>query len=260
LQDKTEKEIMHYARNYITKAIARLDFIHLPLGPIVSPSPFSARIAARFPQWDAKPLSELRIAVSPDGAGVNHMTTGTQITHVKQPNGTVQAVLGPTFLTLEYGSGDYGTFDGFFEDLQSLYAALSVTYPTARPSRIGLRYINEITGDGDALQWAGEVSPGLAVASTAGLIDGARLLRSVLQTTLKRDENTATVHSGIWNPDFPNPAVQKHFVIDVDCYRENIDVAADILGAFRSMNVLASEIFEHSIDAGLRTKMEIIHE
>lgn len=251
---------MHYQNNFLTKTIFRVDFPSRPILAIAQPSEFSRRVAAVFPLVTAKPLSQIQIEVTTDGAGINTLAAGIQLDHAKTANGTVNGVLGPTFLALEGGPRDYTSFEAFFADFQVLFQALEAVYPTARPERIGLRYINEITGDGEVSDWSGEIAENISIASRGIQVDGARLLRSMNQTILKKDENLAAVHFGTWNPDFPNPAVRKHIVIDIDCYRENVDANANITECINSLNTLATDIFESMIGDDLRTRMVAINE
>jgi len=252
---------MHYRTNYLSKVILRLDFPTRPIGALNSPSEFSARIAGAFPHATTRSIANFQFAVDVQGAPASPVVqTGNLLEHTKEPNGTVKASLTTTFLTLEYNAGGYTSFEDFIVDVRVLCSAFSDCFPNTKVDRIGLRYINELTGQGGLFDWDGKIAAPVLAATKASSKAGTRLLRSVNQTVMRQDDDMATVHTGIWNPDFPNPAVRKHFVIDIDCTRENLEQGADVVDCVRTLNTLATDIFESSIEQNLRDEMGIIND
>jgi uncharacterized protein (TIGR04255 family) len=67
------------------------------------------------------------------------------------------------------------------------------------------------------------------------------------------------VNYGIHNPEFPNPVVRRQFILDTDCSVSGGVASSDIRGKIDELHVLTSEVFENSIDDGLREKMGIIN-
>ncbi|RQS39142.1 TIGR04255 family protein [Burkholderia sp. Bp8990] len=251
---------MHYTSNFLTKVVVRLDFGSNPISTLTPQSELSALIHGTFPHVLTRPTNTFQVTFGPAGAGINPQMAVVQLEHTKEPNGTTQAIVSPTHLSLEYGAGDYTSFPSFEADFDLLYRSFRRLYPDCRIDRIGLRYINEITGDGAALEWGDEIKDSLITGVMAGLVADARIARSMHQSVFIKGDDKATFHYGIWNQDFPAPIVRKSFVLDIDCYRESLDPGADLMAIFRSLNTLATDIFEASIEVGLRNRMGIEHE
>ena len=249
---------MCYKTNFLSKIILRADFSNNPLGQLSEKSTFSNAIASIFPHTEAKPLVETFVSISPDGIGGEQKRTGTQWDHRKEVDGTASVSLAPTFLALEYGPGDYFSFEGFQAEFTTLFNALTDNFGIAQIDRIGLRYINEIRLPGRAMDWAGIIAANLITSVKTSMLAEARLLRSMHQVVQKSGHDQVVLNYGIVNPDYPAPVVQRHFILDIDCSREGVIESGDALACVKDLNTLATEIFEESIDNDLRQRMEIV--
>ena len=82
--------------------------------------------------------------------------------------------------------------------------------------------------------------------------------RSVHQLIALKDDISVSLNYGINNPDFPNPVARRQFILDLDCYVSGVVESGEAEQRIRDVNALAEDIFEHSIEDGLRQKMEIV--
>lgn len=250
---------MCYASNYLSKVIIRADFSSNPLGMLSERTTFSESIAEAFPHINSRPVMEMSINMSAEGnGGVERQNTGTHWIHYKAVDGTAYVTLAPNFLTLEYGPGDYKTFDDFFAEFKLVFNALIEKFNIPQVDRIGLRYINEIRLPGKALDWDGVIAPELVSSVKAALQSNARMLRSMHQMVQQFEDDQVLFTYGIVNPDFPAPVVQRDFILDIDCCRQGITESGKALSCVRRLNELATEIFELSIGDGLRHKLGVV--
>lgn len=251
---------MCYRQNYLSKVILRADFgtNSLSLESLTERTKFTENISTLFPHVSSAPLVHLQLDVGQGGAdGVKHTNVGTQWTHRKTVEGTAQIILEPTFIALEYGPGDYDSFNEFLIEFTFLLEQLSVSFGSFPFDRIGLRYVNEIRLPGKALDWIGIIRDELVNAVMASAISGGRLLRSMHQVVELHGDDQVLFNYGIFNPDFPAPAVQRFFIIDIDCSRNGIIPTNEALVCVKQLNEYASVGFESSIGDGLRDLMGV---
>ena len=204
------------------------------------------------------PIMEMKVNMTPEGGGFEHRIMGTQWVHRKTVDGTAALTLASNYISLEYGPGDYSTFDAFFSEFAFLITTLSDDFGTSEVDRIGLRYINEIRLPGRALDWDGIIRDELVAAIKAPAVANGRLLRSMHQVIEQHGDDQVILNYGIFNPDYPAPVVQRFFILDVDCNRQGLIQTTEALACVRQLNVLATEAFESNIDDGLRKFMEVV--
>lgn len=255
---------MHYQRNYLTKVVLRLDFE--PLAPLsqniqtdVKPD-FSNRVAGIYPIVAGQPTATLSVNIGPMGSGINQQITGIQWHHRKIENGTCIVALSPEFLAIEYGKNDFEHFPPFRAEAQTVLAALQDVYHVPIFSRVGLRYINEISiPEGNPLDWDRLIAADLITAVKACKLEDMDMVRSMHQLHVRRNECTMIYGYGINNPDFPNTLARRAFVLDIDCSRPGV-AANEALQTIDALNNFCETIFENSIQDDLREKMGIIHD
>jgi uncharacterized protein (TIGR04255 family) len=72
-----------------------------------------------------------------------------------------------------------------------------------------------------------------------------------------RDDISVILNYGINNPDYPNPVARRQFILDLDCYVSGVIESGEAEQRIKDVNALAEDVFEHSIEQGLREKMGI---
>jgi uncharacterized protein (TIGR04255 family) len=252
---------MHYRRNFLSKVVCRLDFGEVPALKGQAKPEFSTRIEQTFPIATGKPTAVVSLMVGPKGSGIQQELSGMIWEHKKKSDGTQVLNLAPTFLSLEYGTNDYDHFPPFRAELQLAFTELQALYQVAQVTRIGLRYINEIAlQQGQALDWHGLLNPNLITSVKAGLPENLDLLRSLHQIHAQRDGMSLMFHYGAFNPDYPNPLVRRHFVLDIDASRSEPTLVGEVMQHIDRLNQYCETQFEASIENGLREKLEIIND
>lgn len=248
-----------YEQNFLANVVLRADFSSRPLSLDERVTKFAEGIAKVFPHVSSVPMVELHFEVSnlEGGGGVKHTNVGTRQVFKKTPTGTMQVVLEPTFLALEYGPGDYESFKTFSAEFDLLLDQLYSVFGAFPFDRIGLRYVNEIRLPGKALDWSGIIREELVTGVLAPAV-GGRLLRSMHQIVELQGDDQILFNYGIFNPDFPAPAVQRFFILDVDCSRTGVIQKAEAIDCVNQLNSLCVLTFESSIGKGLRNAMRVV--
>jgi uncharacterized protein (TIGR04255 family) len=124
-----------------------------------------------------------------------------------------------------------------------------------------LRYINEIRqAQGNPLDWNGLIAPSLIQATLANIGHDADLVRSMHQLHTRIGDLNLLMHYGIHNPEYPALVSRREFILDIDAFRQDAFVAADVLPCIDRLNVICEQAFEASIDKQLRVQLEPINE
>jgi len=249
---------MCYDQNFLSKVILRADFGTHPIALGAEVTKFSNGVAATFPHISSNLLMRVDFDVATEGtSAVKHTKAGTQWVHRKSPAGTAQVVLEPTFMALEYGPGDYQSFEAFLAEFTLLSNQLYDVFEEFPLDRIGLRYVNEIRLPGKALEWSGVIREELVSAVMASAVPDGRLLRSMHQVVEQHGDDQVLFNYGIFNPDFPAPAVQRFFILDIDCSRTGAVQRNEAIDCIKSLNNHSTVAFESSIGDELRKIMGV---
>ncbi len=247
----------HYRKTFLKQVILRLDYERLPALQNDRETPFTEDMRARYPVVVPNQSTQLALSIGPQGMNVGQQAAGWTRTHTAN-DGPRTVTLAPDFLALEYGADQYQHFPDFLAQLQFVLESFRRHFGRRPFSRVGLRYVNEITFDeGAALDWDGMIDPDLVTAVKAGLLNGLRMTRSIHQLMAVRDDVSVTLIYGINNPDFPNPVSRRQFLLDLDCYISGVE-EGEVERRLIEINAIAERMFEESIEDGLRNTMGII--
>jgi uncharacterized protein (TIGR04255 family) len=253
----SQKE-MCYERDFLSRVILRADFTGSPISLPNEPSEFTRKVADRFPVATSTPVRDVMFNVTDvGGAIVNNHDRGHQWSHRKSVDGTIVVILEADFISLEYGPADYKGYAQIAEDFAYIADALGESFGIPEFSRVGLRYINEIRLPGRALDWDGVIAPGLISTTLHRVVADGRLQRSMHQLCELHGDDQVLLTHGLFNPDFPAPLVQKHYIIDIDCSRNGQISAGDSKAVVKRLNSLAASTFEGCIDEKLRKEMGV---
>lgn len=253
---------MHYKKNFLTKVILRLDFGSIPALRGEAPTPeFSKLIEERYPHVIAKPTTTLSVNVGPEGTKVAQEVTGIIWEHRKSQESNRTVSLSHDFLSAEYGANEYEHFPEFLNDVGFLLEKFRALYQPASISRIGLRYINEIAlNEGHPLDWDSLINPALIRGVMAVFDkDSMKMLRSAHVLHIKKDDLSLLFHYGLFNSEYPNPVSRRHFVLDYDGSVADQLPFDEVIATFTQLNKLCEDMFEQSIEDGLRAKMEVLN-
>jgi uncharacterized protein (TIGR04255 family) len=197
--------------------------------------------------------------VSPGSSGVSQQLKGWVWQHREKEGGDKIISLSFDFLAIEYNQSEFKHFPEFNENFKSIYSAFQELYKVKEFPRIGLRYINEIDiPEGNPLDWDSLISESLVSSVKAGYVDGMKLSISMHQLHTIKNDISVLFQYGIFNPDYPNPVARKQFILDYDCYIPSPTADSEVLECVKQLNSVAEEMFEQSIENGLRDRMEVI--
>ena len=112
-----------------------------PLLKIVEklPAEFQQQVRKRFPVFGVR--NPISIEVNPNGIPVSGQLPNDF--EFKTPDGQTTASLGVSFVALS--TQHYLGWTAFAKDLRLVFGAFTKAYRTVPPTRIGLRYINDLT-------------------------------------------------------------------------------------------------------------------
>ena len=252
----SQKE-MCYERDFLSRVILRADFNASPIALTSEQSEFTRKVADRFPVAISNPVRDVMFNITEIGGDIVNKDRGHQWTHRMSADGTIVITLEADYVSLEYGPADYKGYSQIAEDFAYVADALSESFGIPEFSRIGLRYINEIRLPGRALEWDGVIVPGLIANTLHRVIPDGRLQRSMHQLCELHGDDQVLLTHGLFNPDFPAPLVQKHYIIDIDCSRNGQISAGDGKVVVKRLNTLAAATFEGCIDEQLRKEMGV---
>jgi uncharacterized protein (TIGR04255 family) len=252
---------MRYKSNYLSLVIFRIDFAPIPELQLTTRPALSERIGDLFPKLTAIPSLQLSVSFNPGGSEVNQQAASITYQHRKADADFPVVTLASNFLSIEYGKDAYGSFAPFKNEVVSIVALLQGLYASLSIKRLGLRYINEITaGHGNGLEWNGLINPDLITSIKAAIPKKMRLSRSMHQVQAFDDDLGVLLHYGIFNPDYPGEIARRQFLIDIDSFKTGEIQVGEIVANLTTLNERCEQIFEESIDGGLREKMGEFHE
>jgi uncharacterized protein (TIGR04255 family) len=250
---------MAYRRNFLRHVVLRLDYAPLAALHGEKQPAFSAEIHDAFPYVQPNQIMQFQFAI---GAGppVGQQSKGWQWLHTNVEGDGNRRIVGlaPDHLSLDsVGQGTYTNFAEFYATFTAIYDKFMAAYGVAEYTRIGLRFINEITiQEGEPLDWDGLLAADLVAGVKPQFARELRMTRSMHQVTALKDDITCLVNYGLNNPDFPNPIARRQFVLDLDAYVSGGIPANEAKPKIRSLYSVAKDIFEASIGAGLRQRLE----
>lgn len=259
LANRSGRRVPHYQKTFLKQVILRLDFNRVAVLLTDTETPFTEDMRTRYPDVTSTAATQVQFVMGPGGmAHIGQQGAGWLRVH-KARGITLSVTLAPEWVAVEYGEGAYKHFDELREQIAFVLGSFRNRFGQQQFTRIGLRYVNEITRpEGSALDWDGLINPNLVTSVKAGLLEGLRMARSVHQLIAQRDDVSVILNYGINNPDYPNPVARRQFVLDLDCYVSGLVESAEAEQRIRDMNKLAEDMFEHSIEDGLRNIMGIV--
>ena len=122
---------------------------------------------------------------------------------------------------------------------------------------MGLRYVNEINIDkGNPYDWNEYIHDSL-ISIFQSFYEIENYSRLISQIHYVFDNYRMTFLYGIPNSIFPSKISRKEFLLDFDCYTENIEEDS-VLQHLKIFHNKIQEFFEYCIKEKLRNLMEIV--
>ncbi len=215
------------AQNYLTEVIARIDF-NSPITTLSSETAEQIKHGLHLlqPELSLKTVNAAKVNL--DEKSVEVEVKGKQAILTFSGGKERFEVLNDTFV---YVTSEYVEFPPFlmaFE--QGFNTALKVLeYGTIK--RIGLRYVNVLKHP--AIQqpqdWRRFIADPFIPDYGGLLLDPARQsIRRCMQNSVISDGDLSVMlNQGIWNERFPAKATDESYVLDIDCYADDMQFSAE---------------------------------
>lgn len=233
-----------YNTNPLIEVVARVDLVS-PVEKIEKKLPKNlAKAALRmFPIDEPKPAFHQELVLS-------QKEVQTKRTEFTEWNFYGKArekrlVITPQAIFVSYKK--YESFEALRDEFWSVLQTFFSSCDSAQPSRLGLRYINQLRqDDGDPLLWDRYVDKQLL-----GLLDytvkGAKPSRVFHNLEFAFGDFNLLFQFGLHNPDYPAPIRQREFILDLDAYFKGLFEPADIPASLHSYHTEIQRLFERSI-------------
>lgn len=242
-----------YEKNFLTNVIFRLDFLVLDHQSICEN--FRSKIKSEFPIVQEENGFMQRININSSNQTLDNTQEQLKKFTFKNSSCDKLLVLERDSLTLEVLK--YKDFSTFEKDVANVVRSFFECYKDIDLIRIGLRYINQIVLEkGNPFNWSDYISSHLTATTDKFFEKDQSIARSMGQTTLNYDEYKLIFNYGMFNSEFPAKIGRKEFVLDYDCFTEFVE-KEKILEHIRIFNCKIKEMFENSINRGLRKMMGV---
>lgn len=239
-----------YKRNYLSQVIARIDFLS-PLKEVQHrlPPNLVREFGKLFPIPEPLQVVEEEVTFSVKAVDRKRQQLTEWRFHDLKRENTLTVVPRTCLLVCS----KYQSFDLLRQTLDAIFVVLFASFPEAQPSRLGLRYVNNINlSDGsDPTDWSDIVSHKLL-----GLFsfeeDKSKICRVFHNLELDYGSHSLTFQFGMHNPDFPAVIRRKLFVLDYDAHKAGTFDRADVIPSFDEFHSTIQSQFERSIERKLR--------
>lgn len=233
-----------YKKNYITEAIARIDFLN-PIKKINNDLSikFIERIKEHFPIAESKEITKRNVHFK-EAEIVTSEIKIIEWTFWNKARNRKILLLEDHLSLLQI---EYNTYEDFFEEFKMILEALSEINQDVGFKRFGMRYVNTIRlTEGNPLDWHKYIIKDL-IASINIPKDKKNISRTFHTLELNYEEFKMRFNFGIHNPDYPASVKKRIFILDMDVYNVGIQNKEDIILSFPNFHMKIQEFFEYSI-------------
>jgi uncharacterized protein (TIGR04255 family) len=240
-----------YKQNFITEAIAKVDFLS-PLTELSMkiPKAFCDQISKHFPIAESNEITSKTVSFHIDKVEQGEQKAVEWVFWNKTRDRRLS--LGQNALALIQSK--YSTFDDFSAEFYTALKGLYAISDDIVLSRFGVRYINNITVDEPKpLEWGDYINSSL-LASISIPKDKDKITRTFHNLEMNYESFNMRFNFGIHNPDYPAIVKRKSFILDMDAYSTGIQTKEDVKKSLPLFHEKIQEFFEYSIEEGLRTK------
>lgn len=245
-----------YASPYIKDAIVRVDFSpEIEVSDKFVEGAFAAANSARFPNLEPRVQVGQEFQFGPEG--MSQKTVETREWQLFGPDRERRILLAKSALVVSCKA--YTRWPELQADFTTALDALVSEFPQGQITRLGVRYINFVSlKERDPFDWSGLIDPRLT-GPLSFPADPKRTARSMHVLELEYPDDVRMKYQfGVPNPDYPAPVKQKHFVLDLDASVSRILDTGEVKALLDPMHAYIKELFESSIEDGLRNKMGVL--
>jgi uncharacterized protein (TIGR04255 family) len=253
-----------YETNFIKTVVFRIDFSPIMKLTTEIPVDFQDKIRDELPKFKEEKIYEFINFLSKDPntdepIHIQDKKIWPQFVFLSKEE-LKKVSLVYNYLAIEFI--EYSTYNDFSKCIEKIYSIFRETYKTLDITRLGLRYINNIEiKEGNPLDWENLINPILThtineFSDKEDNIFKNDISRSLSQITFKKDEYSLGFRYGIYNSAFPSKIAKKEFILDFDCYTQDVN-EQNVIELTRSFNEIIRNFFELCIEDGLREIMGV---
>jgi uncharacterized protein (TIGR04255 family) len=240
-----------YANNFLSDVIFRLDFSPmLVISESISPK-FQEQVRSLLPLLSEQKIVEYAAKIEAGQIEGSSKPLSNWI--LEDADHRFRLTLNYAYLAVE--DLKYRTLDSFVGIIQPILEAFKSSYTNPHFTRLGLRYVNAIKfSEGNPFEWKDLVAEPLVCPIEGFVGSKQELSRAMSQFVLNKDDSTLIFNFGIFNPEYPSRIASREYILDYDCFSQDVD--ADPIRQIRNFNVHVLDLFEKSIQEPLRRIME----
>lgn len=256
---------IRYKKNYLTGVVFRINFsniLQLSGKNKEAGEKFQKEIFDRFPNVHFQFNNNINVQVDiQEGKSESKLEDGDLTWIFTDEQNIKQVELNSKSLILAYRKGAYEGFKEFLDDVSSILNALR-WYMPFNLTFLGLRYINQIHEDViDDNNIQEYINKSLLNKVIFELEDNEGFSQLFSRLDLSKDDYQLTFQYGFFNPEYPDTAAKKDFILDYDCKLTKIDSVnsqLEVEKELKKMNKIIYDKFKYSTTDKLRELMEVI--
>lgn len=256
---------IRYKKNYLTGVVFRINFsniLQLSGKNKEAGEKFQKEIFDRFPNVHFQFNNNINVQVDiQEGKSESKLEDGDLTWIFTDEQNIKQVELNSKSLILAYRKGAYEGFKEFLDDVSSILNALR-WYMPFNLTFLGLRYINQIHEDViDDNNIQEYINKSLLNKVIFELEDNEGFSQLFSRLDLSKEDYQLTFQYGFFNPEYPDTAAKKDFILDYDCKLTKIDSVNsqfEVEKELKKMNKIIYDKFKYSTTDKLRELMEVI--
>jgi len=251
-------ENKRYGKNFLSNVVFKLDFPTL--------SDYGSEKIGEFQKLIKKDFKMLQ---EHKGKIYEHKFEGIEQIEAKTTeiqkwmffNETKTRVVSFEFNNIIVEFKEYSSFEDFLKIIDMVTKSLFELFPSIVSTRLGLRYINQINlEEKHPFKWDNLLNKSL-LDSMNFISDKEDMSRHITSIELNKEDYRLRFQYGIANSLYPSPIIRKEFVLDYDCFTfESLESPEEITRKVKEFNKVISDMFEKSIEDGLREIMETVED
>ncbi len=218
-----------YKTNFIKEVILRIDY-NTPISDLQSDALKRLKSMSIYQSSEFKEeiIKSLELKFEQEEQSFRMRTEGVRGTYSLDDGIHIFRIDNQAF---SLNASKYTEFDTFFEIFRSGFNAFQEVFNVEEYKRIGLRFINRIEIDQLAgiTSWKEYINPHLIPNYEHITLpeNGFTLRRNMNDIILGNGEYFLRYRTGLWNKEFPSKIIDKEFIIDIDCYIDNVVLGRD---------------------------------
>ena len=247
-----------YKKNFVSEAVLRVDFAKVQSINSDTLKALHSNLKREDAEFKEQTVTEYKLQIEKDNQQLKIANVGKLGTYDLVKDRAKYIFDHEKFLLT---TGQYVRFSTFYELFKTGYGLMNDLTKAEEYKRIGLRYINIINLDdiSGEVRWRDYINQKYIAdySDLQGDFPNATLRRNMGLYVMKEGDYLINLQVGIWNKNYPGIVTDKEFIVDIDCFIDNVTLDSnDVISYPPKMNIMACRYFETVITDNLRTLMK----